>query len=219
MLHCGNVENCEDTSAGMVERGKINWKGRTYCVARAPNDVSYKINTHIPDISIHYFLRGVAVWPQWTRSRRNRGDFTIQCSWPRAPYRCYSGFWTSYPPPSKSASEYGPPPRPNLPANMDTPPPPPIKLSFWAAFVLYLVIIIFWGGVKSAEDHFFPPTSGSRDLRNCFASQISHAKHHLFPGSSEKIPVSDGNDRQLLCWAHSRTRTQKSFNCFALSDF
>ena len=61
MLHCGNVENCEDTSAGMVERGKINWKGRTYCVARAPDDVSYKINTHIPDISIHHFLRGVAV--------------------------------------------------------------------------------------------------------------------------------------------------------------
>ena len=118
MLHCGNVENCEDTSAGMVERGKINWKGRTYCVARAPDDVSYKINTHIPDISIHHFLRGVAVWPQWTRSRRNRGDFTIQCRWPHAPYRCYSGFWTSYPPvqirqwiwtppPSKSASEYG----------------------------------------------------------------------------------------------------------------
>ena len=219
MLHCGNVENCEDTSAGMVERGKINWKGRTYCVARAPNDISYKINTHIPDISIHYFLRGVAVWPQWTRSRRNRGDFTIQCSWPRAPYRCYSGFWTSYPSPSKSASEYGPPPPVQICQRIWTP-PPPIKLSFWAAFVLYLVIIIFWGGgVKSAEDHFSPPTSGSRDLRNCFASQISHAKHHLFPGSSEKIPVSDGNDRQLLCWAHSRTRTQKSFNCFALSDF
>ena len=52
MLHCGNVENCVDTSAGMVERGKINWKGRTYCVARAPSDVSYKINAHIPDISI-----------------------------------------------------------------------------------------------------------------------------------------------------------------------
>ena len=159
MLHCGNVENCEDTSAGMVERGKINWKGRTYCVARAPNDVSYKINTHIPDISIHYFLRGVAVWPQWTRSRRNRGDFTIQCRWPRAPYRCYSGFWTSYPP------------RPNPPVNMDpppvqicqriwTPPPPPHQ-----TFLLSSVCIIFgnyniFGGVKSAEDHFSPRQVG-----------------------------------------------------------
>ena len=143
----------------MVERGKINWKGRTYCVARAPNDVSYKINTHIPDISIHYFLRGVAVWPQWTRSRRNRGDFTIQCSWPRAPYRCYSGFWTSYPP------------RPNPPVNMDpppvqicqriwTPPPPPIKLSFWAAFVLYLVIIILWGGWNPRRIIFSPRQVG-----------------------------------------------------------
>ena len=102
------------------------------------------------------------------------------------------------------------PPRPNPPVNMDpppvqicqriwTPPPPPHQ-----TFLLSSVCIIFGnyntlGGVKSAEDHFFPPTSGSRDLRNCFASQISHAKHHLFPGSSEKIPVSDGNDRQLLC--------------------
>ena len=116
MLHCGNVENCEDTSASMVERGEIKRKGRTYCVARAPSDVNFKINTHIPDISIHRFPKGVAVGPQWTRSRRNRGDFTIQCRWPHDPYRCYNGFWTSYPPPpSKSASEYEPPPPSNFP--------------------------------------------------------------------------------------------------------
>ena len=160
MLHCGNVENCEDTSAGMVERGKINWKGRTYCVARAPSDVSYKIDIHIPDISIHHFPRGVAVWPQWTRSRRNRGDFTIRCRWPRAPYRCYSGFWTSYPP------------RPNPPVNMPPPhvqicqriwtpsPPPHIKLSFWAAFVLYLVIILFLGGWNPRRIIFSPRQVG-----------------------------------------------------------
>ena len=197
MLHCGNVENCEDTSAGMVERGKINWKGRTYCVARAPDDVSYKINTHIPDISLHHFLRGVAVRPQWTRSRRNRGDFTIQCRWPHAPYRCYSGFWTSYPPRPNPPVNMDPPPRPNLPANMDTTtPPPPSNFPFEQRYIC--IIILFLGG-EIRGGSFFPPTSGSRDLRNCFASQISHAKHRLFPGSSEKIPVSDGNDRQLLC--------------------
>ena len=91
-----------------------------------------------------------------------------------------------------------PPPRPNLPAKMDTPPPPPHQtLILSSVCIIFGNYTIFWG-VKSAEDHFFPPTSGSRDLRSCFASQISHAKHHLFPDSSEKIPVSDGNDRQLL---------------------
>ena len=52
-------------------------KGRTYCVARAPNDVSYKNNTHIPGIFIDYFPKDVAVWPKWTRStidRRHRRE-------------------------------------------------------------------------------------------------------------------------------------------------
>ena len=103
------------------------------------------------------------------------------------------------------------PPRPNPPVNMApphvqicqriwTPPPPPPPhqtLILSSVCIIFGNYTIFWG-VKSAEDHFFPPTSGSRDLRSCFASQISHAKHHLFPDSSEKIPVSDGNDRQLL---------------------
>ena len=110
MLHCGNVENCEDTSASMVERGEIKRKGRTYCVARAPSDVNFKINTHIPDISIHRFPKGVAVGPQWTRSRRNRGDFTIQCRWPHDP----TDVTTDFGPPT--------PPRPSLPANMNPPP-------------------------------------------------------------------------------------------------
>ena len=121
------------------------------------------------------------------------------------------------PPPVQIRQWIWTPPRPNLPANMDTTtPPPPSNFPFEQRYIC--IIILFLGG-EIRGGSFFPPTSGSRDLRNCFASQISHAKHRLFPGSSEKIPVSDGNDRQLLCWAHSRTRTQKSFNCCALSDF
>ena len=48
-------------------------KGRTYCVAKVPNDASFKNNTHIPGISIHYFPKDVAVWPK--------------CRRPYAPYR------------------------------------------------------------------------------------------------------------------------------------
>ena len=71
-----------------MERGEIQRKGRTYCVAGAPNDVSYKNNTHIPSISIHHFPKDVAVWPKWTRfDRCHRGDFTLQSHWPYAPYR------------------------------------------------------------------------------------------------------------------------------------
>ena len=45
-----------------------------------PNDVSYKNNTDIPDISIHYFPKDVALCPKWMRfDRRHRGDFTLQC--------------------------------------------------------------------------------------------------------------------------------------------
>ena len=90
MLHSCDVENCEDTSATLVEKGEIWMKGRTYCMARAPNDVSYKNNTHIPGIFIHYFPKDVAVWPKWTRStidRRHRGDFPLQCRLPYAPNR------------------------------------------------------------------------------------------------------------------------------------
>ena len=67
VLHSCDVGNCEDTSATIMERGEIQRKGRTYCVAGAPNDASYKNNTHIPSISIHYFLKDVAVWPKWIR--------------------------------------------------------------------------------------------------------------------------------------------------------
>ena len=42
ILHSCDVENCEDTSATIVERGEIQRKGRTYCLAEAPNDVSFK---------------------------------------------------------------------------------------------------------------------------------------------------------------------------------
>ena len=57
-------------------------------MAGAPNDVSYKNNTHITDIPIHYFPKDVAVWPKWTRlDRRHQGDFTLQCRQPHALYR------------------------------------------------------------------------------------------------------------------------------------
>ena len=48
-------------------------------MAGAPNDVSYKNNTHIPGIPIHYFQKDAAEWPKWTRfDRQHRGDFTLQ---------------------------------------------------------------------------------------------------------------------------------------------
>ena len=80
MLHSRDVENCENTAATLVGKGGIEKKGRTYCVTGEPNDVSYKNNTDIPDISVHYFPKDVALCPKWTRfDRRHRGDFTLQC--------------------------------------------------------------------------------------------------------------------------------------------
>ena len=58
MLRSCDVENCEHTSS------IISKIGRTYYVAEAPNDVSYKNNTHKLGISIHYFRKDVAVWPK-----------------------------------------------------------------------------------------------------------------------------------------------------------
>ncbi|RMX39051.1 hypothetical protein pdam_00017603, partial [Pocillopora damicornis] len=48
MLCSCDVENCDDTSATMAEKGKNSKNRRTYCLAGAPTDVSYKNNTHIP---------------------------------------------------------------------------------------------------------------------------------------------------------------------------
>ena len=84
MLHSCDVENYEDMSATMVEKGEIKKKGRTYCVAGEPNDISYKNNTHIPGSSIHYFSKNVAVWPKWTRC--DRRAFALQCR------RLHTGF-------------------------------------------------------------------------------------------------------------------------------
>ena len=65
----------------MVEKGEIKKKGRTYCVAGAPNDVSFKNNTYISGIFIQSFPKDVAVKPKWTRfDHRHRGYFTLQCS-------------------------------------------------------------------------------------------------------------------------------------------
>ena len=77
MLCSCDVQKCEDTSATMGEKGEIEKKGRTLtcCVAGAPNDISYKSNTLIPGISIHHFLKDVAVWPVLTRfDRPHQGD-------------------------------------------------------------------------------------------------------------------------------------------------
>ena len=88
MLHSCDVEFCEDTSAIKVEKGEIWRGGRTYYVAGAPNDVSYKNKTRTAGISIHYFPKDVALWPKWTRfDRRHRGDFTLQRRRPYAQCR------------------------------------------------------------------------------------------------------------------------------------
>ena len=55
-------------------------------MAVAPNNVSYKNNTHTPGISIHYFPKDVAVWPNGRVSIVDRGDFTLQRRRPHAQY-------------------------------------------------------------------------------------------------------------------------------------
>ena len=61
MLHSCDLENCEDTSATMAQKGEIYKKGRTYSMAGAPNDVGFKNNSYIPGISISSFLKDVGV--------------------------------------------------------------------------------------------------------------------------------------------------------------
>ena len=64
MLHsCADVSSQFSTST-MVEKGEIKKKRRTYCVAGAPNDGSYKNNIRITGIPIYHFPKGVAVWPK-----------------------------------------------------------------------------------------------------------------------------------------------------------
>ena len=89
MLHRYDVENCEDTSATMLEKGEISKIGRTYCVAGAPYDVSYKNNTHITGISIHYFPKDVAVWPNGRVSIVDIEEILLftECRRRYAPYR------------------------------------------------------------------------------------------------------------------------------------
>ena len=62
MLHSYDIEKCEVMLATMVEKGEIYKKGQTYCLAGAPNDVSYKSNKYRLGISIHYFPKNVAVF-------------------------------------------------------------------------------------------------------------------------------------------------------------
>ena len=67
MLHRCDVENCEDTSATMVEKAekskrkdeRIAWPERQMMLAT--RIILYIIIYNIPAISIHYFLKDVAV--------------------------------------------------------------------------------------------------------------------------------------------------------------
>ena len=59
MLNNRDVENCEDTLAIMLEKGETKERGRTYCLAGAPNDVRYKNNTLAPGISMRYLPKYV----------------------------------------------------------------------------------------------------------------------------------------------------------------
>ena len=59
MLSSRDVENCEDTPAIMEEKGETKKRGRTYCVAGAPNDVMYNNNTLTPGISMRYLPKYV----------------------------------------------------------------------------------------------------------------------------------------------------------------
>ena len=70
MLHSCDVQSYENTSATLVRKGGIEKKGWMYCVTGEPNDVSYKNNTLIPGISVHYFPKDVAICPKWTRFDR-----------------------------------------------------------------------------------------------------------------------------------------------------
>ena len=124
------------------------------------------------------FQSGVAVWLQWTRSRRDRGDFTIQCRWPQDPYRCYSGFWTSYPPPpSKSASEYEPPPSPsNFPLS-------------GVCIIFFNWYHFFWGGGGiNPRRIVFPPDKWVAWLAKLFCQSHKSPKTSPLPRSLGKDP-------------------------------
>ena len=72
----------------MVEKGEIKKIRRAYCVAGAQNDISYKNNTHVPGISIHYFQKDVAVWPNGRVSIVDIEEILLlQCRRPYAPNR------------------------------------------------------------------------------------------------------------------------------------
>ena len=190
MLHCGNVENCEDTSASMVERGEVWWReeksrGKDERIAwPGPQMMLATRLIHIYRIFLYTTFQRVQPYDHNGREVIEIEEILL---FNVVGLMIRTGVTADFGPPT--------PPCPNLPANMD---PPPSNFPFRRRLYHICYLILFWGGVSIRGGSFFPPTSGSRDLRNCFASHISHAKHHLFPDSSEKIPVSDGNDRQLL---------------------
>ena len=64
MLHGCDIESCGNTSATMVEKGKIYKKGRTYCVAGAPNDVSYTRIIHIQRVFLYTTFQRMKLYGQ-----------------------------------------------------------------------------------------------------------------------------------------------------------
>ena len=82
MLNNRDVENCEDTLAIMLEKGETKERGRTYCLAGAPNDVRYKNNTLAPGISMRYLPKYVpALKASNIYHCSNQGNMTNTFSW------------------------------------------------------------------------------------------------------------------------------------------
>ena len=92
-LRHNSMYGCENNRNSPVYRytrtaPEIQRKRRTYCVAWAPIDVTYKNNTHIPSISMYNFPKDIVVWPKWMHfDCCHQGDFSLQCQRPYALYR------------------------------------------------------------------------------------------------------------------------------------
>ena len=89
MLSSRDVENCEDTPAIMEEKGETKKRGRTYCVAGAPNDVRYKNNTLTPGISMRYLPKYVPALKasntyHWSNQRKMTNTFSKKMATLRA---------------------------------------------------------------------------------------------------------------------------------------
>ena len=78
MLSSRDVENCEDTPAIMEEKGETKKRGRTYCVAGAPNDVRI-IHPHQVFLCVT-FQSMSRLWRLWRLRTHTTGQ--IRGIWP-----------------------------------------------------------------------------------------------------------------------------------------